>query len=265
MQKFTKNVLIYLIGFGLLGTGGLVNQKQPNNKIPRIHTSQIEHATKPIAEPKISSSSQLLPSSSSSTASSIAPSSSASSQSSSTPKPAPTPAPKPQNDTQTSKADNAGQHRGIHWPDPKNITIKIVTDNPEAVNDFKQAIDAWNKTGVVNLKLVDKNDDADITCNVQNLSGQTVETANETQETLGQTDFQYKLPENELVSANANIDIDQIKSLPGQSQVFVAEHELGHALGLSHVNESDNSVMVPVNVKTGITDEDVGHLKELYD
>lgn len=264
MQKFTKNVLIYLIGFGLLGAGGLINQNQPNNKIPRIHTSQIERSTKPIAEPKISSSSQPLPSSSSSSASSIAPSSNSSSQSSSAPKPAPAPA-KPQNDTQASKADNAGQHRGIHWPDPKNITIKIVTDNLEAVDDFKQAIDAWNKTGVVNLKLVDKNDNADITCNVQNLSGQTVETVNETQETLGQTDFQYKLPENELVSANANIDIDQIKSLPGQSQVFVAEHELGHALGLSHVNESDNSVMVPVNVKTGITDEDVGHLKELYD
>lgn len=263
MNKFTKNVLIYLTAFTLLGAGGLINQDKNTPKIPKIKTQKITKNTRPIAKawPKISTSSSSQPTSSSSVPSS----SSASSSSSSSSQP-PQPA-KPAPTTQASQAaqnDNHGQHRGIHWDDPKNITVKIVTNNPDAVNDFKQAIDAWNKTGIVNLKLVDQNQAADITCNVENLSNQTKQNGDYTQATLGQTDFQYEANENKLISATSNIDIDQIKSLPDQNQVWIAEHELGHALGLQHANENDNSVMIPFNIHTGITDEDVQHLKDLY-
>ena len=264
MNKFTKNVLIYLTGFALLGVGGLINQDKNTPKIPKIRTQEITKRTRPIAKavPKISPSASSQPTSSSSVPSSSSSNSTNSSSSSQVPQPT-----KPAPTTQASQAtqnDNHGQHRGIHWDDPKNITVKIVTNNPDAVNDFKQAIDAWNKTGIVNLKLVDQNQDAEITCNIENLTNQTKQNGDYTQSTLGQTDFQYEANENKLISATSNIDIDQIKNLPDQNQVWIAEHELGHALGLQHVNENDNSVMIPFNIHTGITDEDAQHLKDLY-
>ena len=47
-------------------------------------------------------------------------------------------------------------------------------------------------------------------------------------------------------------------------QVWVAEHELGHALGLQHTPEGSHTVMEPYNLTTRITPTDVNNLKNLY-
>lgn len=48
-------------------------------------------------------------------------------------------------------------------------------------------------------------------------------------------------------------------------ELSVAEHEIGHALGLDHVRQHDHSVMRPVADKSIlITKEDTKHLRKLY-
>ena len=44
----------------------------------------------------------------------------------------------------------------------------------------------------------------------------------------------------------------------------VAQHELGHALGLAHAPEYEHSVMIPRNIKNGITKNDAKTLRMLY-
>lgn len=77
---------------------------------------------------------------------------------------------------------------------------------------------------------------------------------------------------NLIDSASVTIDPTGIKKYAKRSgknykkmELHVAEHEIGHALGLEHVKQHDNSVMRPVADKSIlITKEDAQHLRELY-
>ena len=166
------------------------------------------------------------------------------------------------------------------WADPDNISIgiRLLPEDKSTFRIYKKAIKAWNKTGVVHLRYDPHDNMPDIDCGSQRFAAVHKIDSKISSDWLGYTWRStrdghpgYK-GSNLLVYSEVTIDPTWIKKYSKcnhmnykKLELSVAEHEIGHALGLDHVKQHDHSVMTPVVDKaTLITKEDVQRLRELY-
>ena len=165
---------------------------------------------------------------------------------------------------QANTSSNSTRYSNPVWTN-KNITVAINTTDPIAKQDFTDAINNWNNAHVIHLQMVNPDQHPNINCDIKDLSNQTKQVSQtETEQQLGVTNISYVEQTNQLAHADSYIDINSIRNMSHDQQVWVAEHELGHALGLQHTPEGSHTVMEPYNLTTGITPTDVNNLKNLY-
>lgn len=174
-----------------------------------------------------------------------------------------TPSSNNQQDANLPSINDPQESHQEHWK-KRNLTIYIQTTDPTAKKDFIDAINDWNDAKVLKLSLIKNPKQADIVCDIQDLSANTKHKGLETLKTLGNTEVSYDQNTGEIMHANSVIDIYQIQNMPHDQQVWIAEHELGHAFGLSHTDPGSHTVMEPQNLKTGITSTDINNLKKIY-
>lgn len=174
-----------------------------------------------------------------------------------------TPSSNTQQDANLPSINDPQESHQEHWK-KRNLTIYIQTTDPTAKKDFIDAINDWNDAKVLKLSLIKNPKQTDIICDIQDLSANTKHEGLETLKTLGNTEVSYDQNTGEIMHANSVIDIYQIQNMPHDQQVWIAEHELGHAFGLSHTNPGSHTVMEPQNLKTGITSTDINNLKKIY-
>lgn len=152
---------------------------------------------------------------------------------------------------------------GYRWP-TKNVLIKIEAQSPEAREAFQDAIVQWNKTEVINFQETNDQNDAQIIANEKNLSSGDSNDGIIQTEQLGVTDNEYDPSTMILQKSTSSLDIQELRSYSRKYRMWVAEHELGHAIGLDHARQDSDSVMVPENPKTGITVNDINAVKRIY-
>lgn len=182
----------------------------------------------------------------------------------------------PSVDSNSPQAIRAAKHRlylpsktptpteGYRWPSRK-ITIYMDTQDDKLRVAFRAAVRAWNKTGAVNIKWTNDQERADIIARDGSLSsGSTAPSVGYTTAQLGSTSTQYNPDTHALIQARSTLDANQLDYTSRFFRTEVAEHELGHALGLAHAPEYMHSVMIPRNVKSGITKNDRQTIRQLY-
>lgn len=153
---------------------------------------------------------------------------------------------------------------GIRWR-KKTVRIYMRTDDPQLRKAFRKAVRKWNQVKAVNIKWTKDEDKANIIAADGSLSADTPNTGVGYQTTqLGETKTEYNPDTHELYKATSILDPYQLDNTNPNFQSEVAQHELGHALGLAHAPEYEHSVMVPRNIRNGITKQDRQSLRLLY-
>lgn len=155
---------------------------------------------------------------------------------------------------------------GMRWKN-KKIKIYMSTEDPKIQWAFKDAVKKWNKVKAVHISWTKNEEKADIIATDGDLSNNTVGNNNVgyTTSELGSTQTEYNPETNALHQATSTLDPNQLDYANRIFRSEVAQHELGHALGLAHAPEYEHSVMIPRNIKTGITKNDAKTLRMLYE
>lgn len=156
---------------------------------------------------------------------------------------------------------------GYKWSTP-NATVYIKTNNPMLIQAYKNAINEWNQTNSFKFVLTN-NPQSQIICDERNLTSTKQDNGLTTSQELGNTETSYLQQAKLIQHANVVLDNggllnDENTKRNSQYATWVAEHELGHAIGLDHTAQNANSVMVPSNPQHGITENDVTTVKQLY-
>ncbi|WP_438450112.1 M57 family metalloprotease [Lactobacillus kitasatonis] len=144
-------------------------------------------------------------------------------------------------------------------PETQIPTARVYINLPEGSSDYQitqQAMDAWNDTKAINFKQVTDYRKANIIVNAGNYGN--TRWAGITQIPAVPRGYLY----GSIISLN-NFFLDQVNS---EIALSVAEHELGHAIGLEH-NDSQPSVM-----NSAVTDQraytiqqcDIDAVKAIY-
>lgn len=154
---------------------------------------------------------------------------------------------------------------GIRWKKRK-ITIYMETTDPKLKWAFRDAVKKWNKTKAVRIRWTKNEDKANIIAADGDLARNSTGNNNVgyTTSELGSTRTEYDPTTNALHQAISTLDPNQLDYTNKEFRSEVAQHELGHALGLAHAPEYEHSVMIPRNIKTGITKNDAKTLRMLY-
>lgn len=154
---------------------------------------------------------------------------------------------------------------GYRWP-TRNLRIYMQTRDKALQTAFRGAVRAWNNTGAVHISWCRDEDRADIIAQDGSLTSTApTTTVGYVSSQLGSTSTEYNPDTHALIRARSTLDAGQLDYTNRTFRTEIAEHELGHALGLAHAPEYMHSVMIPRNVKTGITKDDRATVRLLYD
>lgn len=146
---------------------------------------------------------------------------------------------------------------GSRW-ETDTATIYIETQNPIFIEAYQTAIANWNATGAFTFVIVADASQADIIATEMN-DGNT-NAAGEAQSTTNVLNNYFvsvsvKLNSFYLLNEAYGYDFERI--------IHTAEHELGHAIGLSH-EDSQPSVMESAGSYHGIQETDIAAVLALY-
>lgn len=153
---------------------------------------------------------------------------------------------------------------GIRWR-KRTILIYMRTTDPQLKAAFRSAVKKWNQVKVIKIKWTKNEDKANIIATDSDLSAHTSNNGVGYQTAqLGETKTEYNPDTHELQKATSILDPYQLDYTNPNFRSEVAQHELGHALGLAHAPEYEHSVMVPRNIRNGITKQDRKSIRLLY-
>lgn len=137
-----------------------------------------------------------------------------------------------------------------------NVFINI-SNNDELKNATRDAMENWNKTGAFTFNETNDRKQANIT--VEAIQDDTTSAA-------GVTNTSYNPLTNHLLNAQVKLNTYYLQNsdynYSYQRVVNTAEHELGHAIGLQHVN--NQSVMYPAGSYYSIQQQDINAVRALY-
>lgn len=139
----------------------------------------------------------------------------------------------------------------------RSATIYIKMDNQTLQQAMTEAVNAWNNTGAFKFKIVHDRKQADLVAtSANNSNDQAAGLAEMNQNTVSGyfTDGHIYLNKAYLLNPEYGYNHERI--------VNTAEHELGHAIGLSHNN--GQSVMQPSGSFFTIQPTDVQAVKSIY-
>ncbi|KXT77816.1 M57 family metalloprotease [Streptococcus sp. DD13] len=137
-------------------------------------------------------------------------------------------------------------------------TVYIDTSNPTYQQAYQEAIANWNATGAFTFQVIEDKSKAQIIATHYNDSNSRAAGLAETH-TDGLSgyllDVSVKLNDYFLLNPSYGYTFERI--------THTAEHELGHAIGLSH-NDNESSVMESAGSYTGIQETDIEKVRALY-
>lgn len=153
---------------------------------------------------------------------------------------------------------------GYRW-NRRHIYIYMDTDKPQIKLAFRDAVKAWNRTDTIHFTWTKDAEHANVFAKSGDLSADgDNSTVGTNHHDLGSTQSTYDSEKHALLTATSILDPNELQFSSRKFRSEVAQHELGHALGLAHAPEYEKSVMIPRNVRSGITKRDRETLKLLY-
>lgn len=153
---------------------------------------------------------------------------------------------------------------GIRWPSQR-VTICLQTDDPKIRQAFQDAVKRWNATKAIHFVWIKDPKQAQVVAQNGDLSDNThPATVGYVTSQLGSTETKFNPDTNTLIKATSTLDPTQLDYTNRQFRSEVAQHELGHSIGLAHAPTYEHSVMISRNIRTGITKNDVESVRMLY-
>lgn len=148
---------------------------------------------------------------------------------------------------------------GYRWKNT-NITYRIDTSSKQYTKMWQQAVKAWNNYRVVHLVPARSSESPDVTLRINkgiNDSYAGLATLTCYSQPIG------TLPTLKSVTSTVYADTCNAYLYTRTEKLHVAEHELGHALGLEH-STSHDSVMYPVVCDHSLSKGDELGLQDIY-
>lgn len=146
---------------------------------------------------------------------------------------------------------------GDHTFSRNTATVYLNLNNPTLRNASITGLNAWNNTGAFNFQLTNNKKDAQIV--IQAMDDSSTNAA-------GLTSTEYNSLTNHLLHATVRLNsfylLNPNYGYSNNRIVNTVEHELGHAIGLSHSNGV--SVMYPQGSFYTIQPSDIQNVKKLY-
>lgn len=153
---------------------------------------------------------------------------------------------------------------GVRWPH-RRVYIYMDTSDKPIQEGFRDAVKKWNRSKTVHIVWTNKKKHAEIFAQSREMQSPSNNgNWGQTTDQLGATEFHYNPDTHALIHADSALNGPVLDHSSLYYRSVVAQHELGHALGLAHAPNYANSVMVPTNVKHGITKNDRTALRQLY-
>lgn len=147
----------------------------------------------------------------------------------------------------------------------RHIYIYMDTDNLQIKQAFRDAVKAWNRPDIIHFTWTKDAEQANVFAKSGDLSAHgDNSTVGTNHHGLGSTQSSYDSAKHALLTATSILHPNELQFTSRNFRSEVTQHELGHALGLAHAPEYENSVMIPRNVRSGITKLDRQTLKLLY-